>query len=360
MLPVAQLALFGGCEPHASDQPVSIAVASREGSEAADELRLRTQARFDRIEQRLSNLADQAVPANRLRNYALPIVYGLVSASLPDGKEAAEAASKEQVGSTAWAVSRLEALLGDGSDKDATQIVEGIKSRLRDLFSGEFSISEHAVGAHAKIAYRFKLIQTTARFAHNLVKPGLEAQGLPSPFAAESASRANADESAAGMVTTAREAVGEGGIAELLRILAEETNDIVGTGLVAVVCHAHNRAWNPDDAVAASQVRTIAFATQFFAEAVMGQVKNGLPHINWPTLLMAIKEMYTLVRASRAEIAELEAVTATLLENGATLRLISERIGKSLVSHEHAHALVAEFKSTDRRLDDLTDFFEKD
>lgn len=136
--------------------------------------------------------------------------------------------------------------------------------------------------------------------------------------------------------------------------------DIGTTGLNAALCAAHNRLMNRDDRAAASQVRLIAYSTQFFGKAAIGALQTGgVPFVSWPTAMAVIKELFVFANVNLSELRELERITERLAADNLALERQVVVTGSGIASHAKAAEYINEQRRFDKNMVGITSFFEE-
>lgn len=330
-------------------------------------------AEIQAIFRTLDNLDSVAPPSTAPLNFVMPLLYGATAALVSSSASVNSLLNDihdRQANLQSGIIPKLFGHKGDWIDKG------GFDSAGARLFINRAG-GPAEIGAH-RILFGHDIFSTStdnpfgvltrqhglwkgvARVFQHLLADTFSKQGLPIPF------HSHFDNSNSETITNGLlEFAGANARGSDLnkyeafnRMFTIKAADVAGTGLAAALCFTHNSILNQDDKSAASLVRVIAYSTQFFARALVGIVKTGVPFISWPTAIMAIKEIYGMYRLNWSEIVALERKTVKILAEGIQIEALVFADGANLVSHNAADGLLAEFSAFDDRMDTMVDLFE--
>jgi len=342
-----------------------------------DELRDGFAEQTSAVGKALSGLGHVSPPSNDPRNFILPVIYGGAGAAISASDAVKEfmnriheiASSGGEPKSTFERVVRfllghkddaIDAVNGEYVDRAGNAAWFGVHRLMygHDIFS---------LGPDNPFALLIKqegsILRGIAQVFRHLVADTFSNQGLPIPFhsffdyAKDNGKLGNT------LLDLAKAATNGGDGSEIVQAFGNlftiKAADIGATGLTSALCAVHNHVMNKGDEAAASQVRAIAYSSQFFGKAAIGVVKTGVPFISWPTAVMTVKEMYSLYRLNYRDIAALEQATERLCLENARLEAEVFESGRGLVSHPGARGYLKELKDFDARMHSLEEFFDR-
>ena len=343
-----------------------------------DDLYVSFGEQLEPIERTLSGLGKISPPSNDPRNFVLPVIYGATGAAISASGTVKEFLNKiHTVAST------------DKAPKDAFEgiikLLMGHKDDAIDTINGDFLDRSGKInkwkGVHRllwghdifstgpdnpfvlMIKQKGNVIGGIAQTFRHLLADTFSNQGLPIPFHSFFDYTDDAGKLGNRLLDIAKSATNGGDATEIVKAFGNlftiKAADIGATGLTWALCSAHNRVMAKDDEAAATQVKAIAYATQFFGKAAIGVVNTGVPFISWPTAVMTIKEIYSLYRLNYKDIAALERVTNQICIENAKLEARVFAMGRNLVSHAAASGYAGELASFDSRMHSLEDFFDR-
>jgi hypothetical protein len=100
------------------------------------------------------------------------------------------------------------------------------------------------------------------------------------------------------------------------RLFTINMQDILSQGLTWALIKAFIAVRGINDSIYASQLRLMAYSSNFFSYFFIGYFQTGVPSINWPSLTMSSKEFLIFMRANYKDIKCLEKITDRIcLEN---------------------------------------------
>lgn len=343
----------------------------------------------------LSGLGDIRPPANHPANFVLPVLYGGLSASIASSdavnkflEEIHDMASKKTKPKTVIEkivrflfghsgdnidqfdpgdgdirfINRMKSVRDDGSLAWGGQNAECMAHR---IFWGHDIFSISGDNPFTLLCSQYGLVKGIAQVFRHLLGDTFSRAGLPLPFHSFF-DYVNDKERMANKLldfakSTASDASGDlSGYDAFNQMFTIRAADVGTTALTSAVCGVHNMIMNRGDEAAATQVRAIAYSTQFFGKAAIGAVKTGgVPFISWPTAIMATKEIFNLYRVNYREIAALERVTAALGSKTEEMEAIVFASGASLVSYPDAFGYIRELRKIEARMNAMIDFFEE-
>ncbi len=329
------------------------------------------------VERALSSLGQVSPPSNDPRNFILPAIYGGAGALI----SSSEAVKKflndiHQIAQT------------DDKPKNAferiVRFLLGHKGDLLDKVDGEYidrAGNPLWPGAHRLMwghdifslgpdnpfvllmRQRGSILGGIAQVFRHLVADTFSNQGLPIPFHSFFDYVGDNGKLGNTLWDVARAATNGGNAADITEAFGNlftiKFADIATTGLTSALCAIHNHALNKDDEAAASQVRAIAYSSQFFGKAAIGVLKTGVPFISWPTAFMVVKEIYSLYRLNYRDIAVLEQATERLCLENARLEAEVFASGRDLVSHPGGAGYLTELRDFDARMYSLEGLFDR-
>ena len=132
--------------------------------------------------------------------------------------------------------------------------------------------------------------------------------------------------------------------------------DILAQGLTWGICGAYCRVAKVNDPIRRSQIKLVAYTVAVIASCLAGYLRYGVPFLNWPSLLAAVKEFVTFLRLNYADIAALEARTSQLVADCDEIMSRVFANGKNLPSYATAAGYDDELG---RQLQDYADFLEE-
>jgi hypothetical protein len=343
----------------------------------------------------LSGLGDISPPANHPANFVLPVLYGGLSAGISASdavnkllEEIHGMASKKNDPKTVIEkivrflfghsgdnidkfdpgdgdsrfINRMKTVLDDGSSAWAGQNAECMAHR---LFWGHDIFSVSGDNPFFLLCSQYGLVKGITQVFRHLLGDTFSRAGLPLPFHSYFDYVNDKGKMANKLLdfakSTAADASGDlSGYDAFNQMFTIRAADVGTTALTSAVCALHNMIMNRGDEAAATQVRAIAYSTQFFGKAAIGAIKTGgVPFISWPTAMMATKEIFNLYRVNYREIAALEKITASLGPKTDELEAVVFASGTSLVSHPNAFGYIRELKQFETRMGSMVDFFEE-
>ncbi|NFV79010.1 hypothetical protein [Magnetospirillum aberrantis] len=343
----------------------------------------------------LSELGNVQAPANHPANFVLPVLYGGLSASIAASdtvnkflNEIHKTASKTTEPKTVFEkmirflfghsgdnidkfdlgdgdprfINRMKIVSDDGSWEWAGQNAEGLAHR---LFWGHDIFSMSGDNPFALLCDQYGLLKGIVQVFRHLLGDTFSKAGLPIPFHSYFDYIKDGGRMGNRLLdfakSTAADASGDlTGYDAFNQMFTVRAADIGTTALTSAACGVHNMIMNRNDEAAATQVRAIAYSSQFFGKAAIGAIQTGgVPFISWPTALMAVKEIFNLYRVSYKEIATLERITSSLAPETDRLEAMVFASGASLVSHPDAFGYIRELRQIESRMDTMVDFFEE-
>ncbi len=350
---------------------------------------------IDAIGQVLSGIAKAQPPASHPANFVLPVLYGGLSAGFASSdfvndflneihKMASKTTEPKSVFETmirslfghsgdhidqfdpgdgdSRFINRMKTVLEDGSSIWAGQNAECLAHR---LFWGHDIFSMSGDNPFHLLCKQYGLLKGITQVFRHLLGDTFSKAGLPIPFHSyfdyvkDSGRMGNRLLDFA--KSTAAEASGDlTGYEAFNQMFTIRAADIGTTALNSVACGVHNMIINRNDEAAATQVRAIAYSSQFFSKAAIGAIRSGgVPFISWPTALMAAKEIFNMYQVSYREISALERITAELVPKTDRLETMVFASGTSLVSYSNACGYIKELKHSEACMDAMVDFFEE-
>ncbi|WP_316569272.1 hypothetical protein [Neobacillus sp. YIM B06451] len=137
--------------------------------------------------------------------------------------------------------------------------------------------------------------------------------------------------------------------------------DLASHGITWGLCQSYFKACNIKDKIRKSQIKILAYFISFVTNFFVGMKKTGgIPYINWPTLVLLVKEIASFYHLNWMEIRELEQITVKLVSENKQIEAMVYETGSSLVSYESGIDYILEIEKQAKIYANLVDFFEED
>jgi len=126
------------------------------------------------------------------------------------------------------------------------------------------------------------------------------------------------------------------------RALSIRAQDIMSQGITWGILKAYIRLRQIDDEIYESQLKLVGYSTSFYSNAIIGFIKTGVPFINWATLSMTLKELFTFLRLNRKDIERLCKSTDQLIQSNIALSREVYSESKYLKSFDNHNEYIGE------------------
>lgn len=137
--------------------------------------------------------------------------------------------------------------------------------------------------------------------------------------------------------------------------------DIMGGAAVGILSKVYYAIRGYDDEIRKAQFNLIAYSVSFFAQAIVGTIRQGgIPYINIPLLCATLKHLVGLYVLSGKETKRLELRTGELIEQGNQLEAMVLATGQMIGTCENADDFIAKMDQAEQNVDELVAFFEED
>jgi len=326
------------------------------------------------IERALASVRRISPPSNDVRNFILPVLYGVTGAAISSSEAVKEFLDK---------IHKISSTGGNTDDvfKTIIRLLMGHKGDIIDKVDGEFvnriGSSGIQFGAHRLmwghdifstgpdnpftllIGQEGSIVKGISQVFRHLVADTFSKQGLPIPFHSYFDYKKGGGKLGNRLWDIASDNANGTNVTQAFgNLFTIKAADIGATGLTGALCMAHNSIMNQADETSAAQVRAIAYSSQLFGKATIGVLKTGVPFISWPTVVMTVKSIYSLYRLSYEDIAVLERATERICIENVNLEADVFASGHDLVSHADGSGYRNELKTFESRMDSLEIFFE--
>lgn len=137
--------------------------------------------------------------------------------------------------------------------------------------------------------------------------------------------------------------------------------DMMGGAAVGILSKVYYTIRGYGDEIRKAQFNLIAYSVSFFAQAIVGAIRQGgIPYVNIPLLCATLKHLVGLYILSGKETKRLELRTDELIEQGNQLETMVLATGQMISTYESADGFIAEMDQAERNVDDLVAYFEED
>lgn len=333
---------------------------------------------IERINKTVSSMKSIYVYANHPFNYLLPFLYGGTSCLISSSEEVNDFLKKihDDYAHDKGIVGTILGHKGDlidkmpSSDGKTTIFIDRLGNEkdfgMHRLFWGHDIFSIHKDNPFVLLSKQYGFIEGIIKAFRHLVVDTFSSQGLPIPFHSwfdytiKNGDKLEVKNALLEFARkTAADAKGSGASAvevnkAFSHIFTVKAADIATTGLNSALCATHNYIMNKDDLTAASQVRLIAYSTQFFGKAMYGAIKTGgVPFISWPTAMAVLKELYVFTKSNLADVSRLERKTSELRDKNLQIERQIFGFGALLPSYSSAEDYIKEVHQIERGLGNL-------
>ena len=136
--------------------------------------------------------------------------------------------------------------------------------------------------------------------------------------------------------------------------------DMMGGAAVGILSKVYYAIRGYDDEIRKAQFNLIAYSVSFFAQAIVGAIRQGgIPYVNIPLLCTTLKHLVGLYLLSGKETKRLELRTDELIAQGDQLETMVLATGQMIGTCESADDFIAEMDQAERNVDDLVAYFEE-
>lgn len=136
--------------------------------------------------------------------------------------------------------------------------------------------------------------------------------------------------------------------------------DMMGGAAVGILSKVYYAIRGYDDEIRKAQFNLIAYSVSFFAQAIVGAIRQGgIPYVNIPLLCATLKHLVGLYILSGKETKRLELRTDELIEQGNQLETMVLATGQMIGTYESADDFIAEMDQAERNVDGLVAYFEE-
>lgn len=144
--------------------------------------------------------------------------------------------------------------------------------------------------------------------------------------------------------------------------------DALSQGLVYAAAKGYFKFRKIEDNIRQRQYKVLSYSVNFITHALLGTVRqSGVPYINWPSIIMVIKELGGLFYDSKKEIKRLSKITDKLIKENYELINRGDRlernvfnVGKSIISRESSIEYIKDYLDEEKCSIDFIDFLEED
>lgn len=328
---------------------------------------------IEKINETLSNIDNLYVHSNDPFNFILPFLYGCTACLISSSEEVNGFLKKihDNYANKDGLIGVLLGHQGDYMDKMPGGVFitrEGTNSNIgmHRLFWGHDIFSISGDNPFALLSSQYGIFKGIIKAFRHLVVDTFSSQGLPIPFHSwfdYTIKQGDALYVKNKLLDFARKAATEakGSSASSVEInksfshiFTIKAADIATTGINSVLCATHNYIVNKRDRISASQVRLIAYSTQFFGKAMYGAIKTGgIPFISWPTALAVLKELYLFSKINLIDLSRLEKMTSELCAKNLQMEKEIFGFGAFLPSYSIVEDYVDEIQRTERGFNSL-------
>lgn len=136
--------------------------------------------------------------------------------------------------------------------------------------------------------------------------------------------------------------------------------DMMGGAAVGILSKVYYAIRGYDDEIRKAQFNLIAYSVSFFAQAIVGAIRQGgIPYVNIPLLCATLKHLVGLYLLSGKETKHLELRTDELIAQGDQLETMVLATGQMIGTCESADDFIDEMDQAERNVDDLVAYFEE-
>lgn len=192
----------------------------------------------------------------------------------------------------------------------------------------------------------------TLKTVRHLLGDTFSKQGLPIPFHSYFDVGSDSDlgnlfaawsiEASKGTSLSHNEAFGQ--------LFSLRAQDITGTIATAFFAKAYFKLFGIEDPIRQCQFKLIAYSTTFVSASIRFYMKTGVPGINWPCILLLLKELWMFFRLNYRDIKNLEQRTGLLVERNKDLEIKVYEGGLALPSLSTAEDYFCELRRGEANL----------
>lgn len=254
----------------------------------------------------------------------------------------------------------IDQLPGTGKFLDREGLPAGV--RFHRLFFGHDVFSASNDNPVYQLVKQHGVPRGALQVVRHLTADTCSKQGLPIPFSSfldtHSAGKLNnwlavwSDQVAQGSGLKSPQVFGH--------MFALRMQDILAQGLTWAICLSYIKIRGIKDEIRASEIKLIAYTTNFFTNCIVGAAKYGVPYISWPALAMVLKELYTFFKLNYADLKHLEKLTTEIVCENERLERTVFLTGSTLKTYSNGKDYIKELDSSYKSFNRLTNVFEED
>jgi len=144
-------------------------------------------------------------------------------------------------------------------------------------------------------------------------------------------------------------------------IMTIRAQDIAAGVVVKVMSELYFKIKKIDDDIKRTEILLIAYAVNFFGEAVIGCTRqNGVPYINIPLAVAMVTTFVKFCQLNNKEINQLSAITNKIIAKTEIIVCEQEMLNNILPKYSSASAYIQALKDADDNFDELIEFFGED
>lgn len=131
------------------------------------------------------------------------------------------------------------------------------------------------------------------------------------------------------------------------------TQDAISQGLTTALSAVYLKARKIQDDIRITQFKLIASFVNFYGGCIIGTIKTGIPYINWPAMIVMIKNNIQLIYISNKETKKLLAKTDLIIFEGDSIKDSVDELDEK-IKHDLYYALDG---TTNKGRDELIQFY---